>query len=368
MNVFERVLRTRVMEEQLQRYGIKGRIGTVIITPRFVTSRHVVAMIYPERETHPRLVVKCPRRPGDNSGVRREAETLQRVTAAGLAPSSSVPEVLGLFDERGYTFLVETALRGVPLDPARVKQKFSSAVQAGVDFVSELSDLAFGEADQEWFERAIERPLVCFAEKLPREVGARSLVDRTICLLEPLRRATLPLVCQHGDLSHPNILQAPVGHLQVLDWERSSFDGLLGLDLVFYLQYLAESCDDAYARVEQIDVFDKTFGAPDAWGRTILATQLAAHGIDASLAPQLILAAWARSSASMIDRLLPQEETGSDAAPFRQPSSEQLTAAIGLDRDVALWRHALRQIGQSEPREGRSGPGRTSHTTGVMPL
>ena len=54
------------------------------------------------------------------------------------------------------------------------------------------------------------------------------LVERTLDALRPLRDAGLPLVLEHGDTSHPNLLLRRFGDLAVVDWELANPDGLPG--------------------------------------------------------------------------------------------------------------------------------------------
>ncbi|TDK24087.1 hypothetical protein E2F48_15020 [Arthrobacter crusticola] len=60
-----------------------GAGATVLLTPQFVLSRHVVALVFAVGSTRPVLVMKVPRCPGDNEGVRRETDMLRRLGAAG---------------------------------------------------------------------------------------------------------------------------------------------------------------------------------------------------------------------------------------------------------------------------------------------
>ena len=341
MNAIERLLREQASPAVLRRHGLDGRMITVLITPRFVTSRHVVAMMYPEGSGRPTLVVKVPRRPGDTSGVRREADMLARVAAAGLPEPVGVPELVGLLDTGDYTALVQTVMQGVPLDPPRVQRDFDRALAAGLAFVSSLPVTRSAEENDGWFGRTVERNLHRFAEQVPLQGVNARLVDRTLSFLEPLRTTPLPAVIAHGDLSHPNLFVGSADQLQVIDWERATTEGLPGQDLVFYLSYIGESRRDAYSRPEQLRVYDQTFAAPHGWGRAVLRQHLQSRGVPPQLLGHVVVATWALSASTLLERLVPDVVGDASANGLRSPSADQLQAAAEQDRDVALWRHAL---------------------------
>lgn len=331
MNFIDRILRERYRELGLHDYGIGADFSCVLLTPHFVTSRHVVALVFPSGATHPRLVVKVPRQPGDDGGVRREAAILREleVLAPGAAPLT--PRVVGLVEEGGRCILVETALGGTQLDPGEVAAHLDAAVAAGLDFVARMPVTRAGTENHGWYGRAVAGPLQRLLEQVAPAPEVARLVERTHQLLQPLRDQELPAVFEHADLSHPNILVRPDRRLQVLDWERSSVRGVPGHDFIFYLEYLRESADGAFARPGQLGAFDHGF-AHGGWARAPLEGHLAQRGIEAALAPALILATWARSAATLAERLVQAGTRGDSAVVLH---------ALLEDRDFWLWRHAV---------------------------
>lgn len=332
MSFVDQFLRDHFEEFALDRYGLGRRWETLLLTPRFTTSRHVVALVFPSRGSDPALVVKIPRQPGDSSGVRREAAMLDQLSAAVDSPG--VPRLVGIRDEGPYTVLVETALTGIPLDPRRVAADLPSAVAAGTGFVGSLPCTHAATDNPDWYQRAVAAPLVALERLAGPDAQTGRLVERTHQLLEPLRTTQLPAVIEHGDLSHPNLLVKPGSGLQVMDWERSLTDGVPGHDLVFYLQYLSESSEQAFARAAQIAAFDKAFGQ-DGWALDPLSRHLGVRGVDASLLPLLVITTWARSTATLADRLAQEAE----ADPSQ--GKEKVRAALEADRDYWLWRHVV---------------------------
>jgi len=340
MMFVDQLLLDHYQEWQLDRHGIGRRWSTVLVTPRFVTSRHVVALVYPQASSNPRLVVKIPRQPGDNGGVGREANLLRQLAQLHQGGALGAPEVVGTVELGSHLVLAETAVTGAELDPVRVLADRDTAVRAGVAFVADLPVTCGAATNGDWYERTISVPLKALTELVDGEEEVVTLAARTHDLLAPLRSVPLPAVFEHADLSHPNLFLHPDGRLQAVDWERASTDGLPGHDLVFYLQYLGESVAQAFSRPSQLVAYDAAYGA-DGWARPLLREHLRLRGVDPDLAPFLVVAAWARSASTLADRLR-QDDT--------HPSLSQVRAAVAGDRDYWLWRYALTSTGQKSTR------------------
>ncbi|SDC39498.1 Phosphotransferase enzyme family protein [Geodermatophilus telluris] len=339
MTFVEELLRQHRAALGLDERRVRG-MRTSVLTPRFTTSRHVVGMVSGARG-RPELVVKVPRRAGDDSGTRREAHVLGLLAGTGVG----APQLVGLVEHEDRAVLVETVVRGAELDPARVRQDPEAAVAAGVAFVSALPVTRPADANAGWYERAVQRPLRSLVELVGDDGGdLAGLVERTHAVLAPLRDVAVPAVLEHADLSHPNLFLAADGSLQVIDWERADEHGVPGHDLVFLLGHLGEARRGAWTRDGQREAFDATFTGPAAWARPLLADHLRARGIDPALLPQVVVLAWARSSATLAERLVPAGASSSEDAG--RPTPEQARAAVAADRDVALWRHALDRVEQ----------------------
>lgn len=312
--------------------GLGGGWSTTVLTPSFTTSRHVVALTYASGARVPSVVTKIPRRPGDECGIRREARVLGEVAATGAAGDGQVPRVLGLLPLGSRQALVQSALSGRPVDPRRVVQDTGLVVQAGLGFVSSLP--ITGPAAHDWYERAVAGPLALLVAHCPADEALQRLVIRTHAATDGLRGALVPAVLEHGDLGHPNLLLDASGRLQVLDWERAGTAGVPGHDLVFFLQYVAESLAGAYDRPAQVRAFEGAFGHAGSWGRELLAEHLESRGVAPDLLPELLLLAWARCTSTLVDRL-------SAARPTAGGPDDQVNRALATDRDFLLWQQAL---------------------------
>jgi aminoglycoside phosphotransferase (APT) family kinase protein len=335
MNLIEQVLIERFEELGLAPLGFGRRLQSVVLTPRFPTSRHVVALVFSDGDPRPRVVAKIPRRSRDDDGVRTEARVLRLLKSLAADAVPGVPAVLGTVDVDGRTMLVETAVHGVALDPAQVLRNPDGAVTAGVRFLAGRPMIRRAEDNTNWYAGALTQPLAALARLAPPEGEIESLCARTHAVLEPLRQVPLPAVVEHGDMSHPNLfLTEDRSSLLVIDWERATVEGLPGHDLVFFLQYVSQCMRGAVTRPDQLAAFDDAFVGPGGWARPVLATHLAERGVSPDLAGLLVLASWARTAASLVPRL-------GAGGPAGGSEATALAEALTADRDVALWRHAL---------------------------
>lgn len=348
MNLVERALTEQYDELGLADVGLPRRMETVLLTPRFVTSRHLVALVSRPGDSRPLVVAKIPRRPGDNEGVHHEASTLRRLTALAGAPVPGVPLLLGTVDVGEHTLLVETAVQGTAVDPPRVRLDRDRVVRAGAAFVSQLPVVRAADDNRDWYSAALVEPLQALADLVPLGGETALLCARTHAVLQPLREVALPAVFEHGDLSDPNLFVGPDGALQVIDWERASASGVPAHDLVFFLQFVAEAARTATERPAQLAAFDDSFVGPGAWTRPVLLEHLEARGVDPDLLPLLTLATWARASATLVSRLVPDSDLAGSVQTA--PSPEALATAVLQDRDFALWRHALTRVEERAPR------------------
>jgi hypothetical protein len=140
-------------------------------------------------------------------------------------------------------------------------------------------------------------------------------------------------VVEHGDLSYQNLFLQPDGRLQVVDWERSRLDGLPAHDLIFYLQYVGQSREQALSsRQLQLQAFNNAF-SPGGWAVSSVTEHLRLRNVDTGLLPYLVIATWARSAATLAYRLNGEGTYGGDPG--------HLQAAVTADRDFWLWRHAV---------------------------
>jgi hypothetical protein len=230
---------------------------------------------------------------------------------------------------------------GAPLDQARVLQDVDRAVASGERFLSTLPVVRPAADNSAWYDAAVRAPLAGLMAMLGSAGDVAELCERTHAVLAPLRDVPLPAVFEHGDLSHPNLFVADDGTLLVIDWERATDAGVPGHDLVFYLQFLSQCRHGFATSAEQLEAFDRAFTGGNAWARSSLERHLDARGVDPQLAGLLVVTCWARSAATLASRLdLDARAAGG--------TGDAVAAAVLAERDVTLWRHALRRAEAGE--------------------
>ncbi len=333
MKYIDQILHDNYGQLGLHTFGLDSHWDTLLLTPQFVTSRHVVALVFAPGAQDPVLVVKIPRQPGDNESIRKEADVLLKLKSLGVGSEQGAPEVVGVLDVGGQTVLIETAVAGSLLEPHLVVENFSRAVDAGMDFVAALPCTRPVLDNADWYQRTIGAPLAELASLLPTDMEVARLIDRTHEVLAPMRSEQLPAVVEHGDLSYQNLFLQSNGRLQVVDWERSRLDGLPAHDLIFYLQYIGQSQENALvSRRLQLRAFENAF-SPGGWAVAPVAKHLRLRNVNPELLPYFVIATWARSAATMAYRLAGQAASGGETG--------HVQAAVTADRDFWLWRHAV---------------------------
>jgi hypothetical protein len=307
----------------LDALGVPKRPVCVLLTPRHRRSRHVVTLVLAPGGREPVLVAKVPRLAGDDAGLAREAVGLRAAEHAlrrAGGSSATAPRLVTFDDGPAGPLLLQTALRGRPVSRAALRR--DGRVVA--DVAAWLRRLAAATrqvpSDDAWFERLIGAPLQTLAVRA-RGGELAAMVDRTLALAQPLRCARLPLVLEHGDLAHPNLLRGPDGRLGVLDWERAEPHGLPAHDLLFFLAYAAA----ARSRGRMAGV-RAAFAGPRAWGRELAERYATAVGLDPWMLQPLLAVSAART-----------------VAAFGPPGPAPVDA---VERHLVLWRVALAEGSQ----------------------
>ena len=314
----------------------------LIVTPWFEASRHVICLYFDTVSQSMCGVAKLPRRPWDISGICHEGDGLRELGERTDALAGQAPEVRGL-STGVRPFLLETALHGRIAGPEAARADTRLLLEATLDFLSRLPTTGMTTQEEYWFVRLIEKPLRDVAALVDLK-PVPSLVERTLELLEPLRSAEMPMVLEHGDLGHPNLLITNDGRLAAVDWERSEVRGLPAHDLCFLLQYVSESKHATFERDGQRHAFDDAFTGVDAWATPWIRRYETSIGLEHRLMGPLLLATWARSSAGLLVRLGPSGGSTSEADNDRAVTRSRLAEAFELDRDFYLWRHAVRRF------------------------
>lgn len=273
-------------ELDLDGLGVPPAPGCVVLTPRSPHSRHVITLVFGARGRHPMLVAKMPRLAHDADRLAHEAAMLEaadRVTGHGM---TAAPVLLALDRSLRRPLLLETALRGRPISPAAVRRDPVGMVSRVADALETMAEATARMAPPEWYGSLIEQPLWGLAAG--GTAATAELVGTTLGVLEPLRNARLPLVLEHGDLSHPNLLLLPDGRIGLLDWERARDGGLPVGDLLSFLSYAARALGQER---------EEAFSGARGWATDHLVTYADRLGLRRDQLPLLMLAASALRAA-----------------------------------------------------------------------
>ena len=268
---------------------------SALVTPRYARSRTVVGITTNASGRSLSQVVKVPRSRSDERHVRAEANILDQFLAqtegADRAPSGHHLDV-----HSGRLVLVEDAATGMPLDRRAVRQDSAAALVAGLRWLEQVpvgtaSCLDTDGRGQDLIKASLDQ---LGGTGSQREAWR----DRARRLLEPLLKATLPVVFEHGDFSHPNLFVTEDGELVAIDWERGQPRGLPFHDLTFYTAYLAESIDRPRNPEDLVASYRRAIRHL-GWARADLDLHIEHLGIDRRLVPLLEVACWTRSLADL---------------------------------------------------------------------
>jgi hypothetical protein len=354
VNLVERLLTSRRDQLGLDRLGLPGQMSCVFVTPRFRTSRHVIALVAPAGSDRARLVAKLPRRPDDDAGLRRESASLSRLQDLWPAGRGSYPELVLLDTVDGQPVLIETALHGTALHHRAVRRDPQRMVALVEGWLDGLPVTGTSHDDDAWFERMLAAPLRNLAGQAALGDETHRLVDQTLRIVAPLAVARFPFVFEHGDLTHPNLLLRPGERVGVVDWELSQPRGLPVHDYCLFLAFVAFSRSRVHDRDGQVRAFESAFVGPHPWALPLIARRLTRLSVDSRLLVPFVVACWARYVAELLPRLLGTVaggSTGADGAPAAL--GDEATALARQDRDLALWRRAVERAEVMSAAAGR---------------
>jgi aminoglycoside phosphotransferase len=311
--------------------GVNGLGASTLITPRFRASSHVISLVPGQDGWPPALAVKAARLPGDRSALDREASNLRALQASRRGGFDTIPQVVAYEEYAGHPLLVETAIAGTLMHRAVVRRHPDACSRAVFEWIVEVHSATRREPDHSWLDRLVESPLARLARVLDGDAACGEMVCATRETAERLRRERLPLVFEHGDLSHPNILLTEAREAAVLDWESAEPAGLPLCDLIFALTYIAVARRPRWSRQTEVQAFADAFWGRRAWARPYLRRYADRLAVPSSAIDALVLLTWPR----YLDGLLAR--TGGDSA----------AAARWLqgNRYFALWRDACARVG-----------------------
>ena len=325
----------------LSEQGIPRQLTSVMMTPRFRASSHVVYLIMPESKPEPVLVAKVPRLAGTAQTVIREVSNLQAVQASRPGGFDTIPRVVAFEQYENHQVLVETALVGRPISPEIVRQDPDRCCELVVDWLLEVQQPSFNKVyvETNWCERLVERPLIYLESSMPFNDWETHLMRQTRLLVANLCDADLPMVFEHGDLSHPNLFLLKDGRVGVVDWELAEPEGLVAYDLFFFLTYVAFARSNAQTASDYLTAFERAFFGPTAWAKPYVDMYARRFRLDADQLTALFVLCWARYLSNLLLRL-------EDNRPSDGRVASSTATWLRSNRYYALWQYTVNNAEQ----------------------
>lgn len=334
MNLIEQLLESRYDELDLASRGVPRPVRSLIVTPRFPESRHVIFLVLDSSRVA--LVAKVARRPWDDGGIRAEWELLSSLWRRAPVLRGTVPEALAYGEWGGLPYLLETSVPGQTLSHRHYRRRPRHFLAAFEQWLQALPITARGREDPGWYERLLTEPLCQLEHVLEADAPERALIVATRRLLEPLSGIDIPLVFEHGDPMAPNLLwdrqQRRIG---LIDWELGCERGLPGHDAALFLTFAAIAATNSYGRKRELEAYREALLAPSGWARQRLCRHLDGIGLEIGLVAPLLLACAARFALQLFPRLGVAADRHAAAAAVRM---------FRQSRNAGMWRMAAQTL------------------------
>lgn len=326
---------------ELHDQSVPERLTSVVVTPRFRASSHVVFLVMPEGRPEPLLVAKVPRLAGAGETLEREVANLRAIQASRAGGFDSVPRVVAFERCWERPILVETALVGQPLDPPTVRRDPPGVCRAVGDWLAtvQLASRGSTSKDADWFERLIARPLTYVETTLALSAAEKQLLEQTWQLAETIRTMDLPLVMEHGDLSHPNVMLRRNGkrsgyEIGVVDWELADLKGLPACDLFFFLTYVAFARHRVRSNGRHVTAFHEAFFGAQSWAQPYVQAYAERLELSSQALTPLFVLTWMRYVAGLLARF-------GTAVPESGAFDDRTITWLRNNRYYLLWQHAV---------------------------
>lgn len=325
----------------LNRFGEPQGLSTVILTPGFKASSHLIFFVMKAGYQTPVLVVKLPRLPGDFGRLDKEVENLRKLHGMRQGGFDSIPEVLAYEDCEKHRLLVETMVRGEVMRRAMVKRHPEKCIFAALNWLDEISSTSVLSSQNvdAWFEKLVENSITSLESSFLLTETEKKMVARCREIVEPLRNAIIPLVFEHGDFSAPNILIDNEAQLGVVDWELAEPVGIPTADLFFFLSYVAFSREGAEKLENYVKAFKNAFFQSGGWAKPYIVHYCDMLDLSKELLGPLFVLSWSRYLANMVTRLKGSGDPGNGLAG-------QTVKWLRENRYYQIWQYSLNHISQ----------------------
>ena len=317
-----------------------------------------VALVFAGPDPRPRLAIKHPRVPEAVPALAREATVLRTLHARHPGAFPGIPRIV--FEEKrgAVTLLGETALLGAPVNAVVHRGNYRDLALKATTWLADFAQRTARQPSADWRERIAAPALADFTDAFGA-VADDGLLRRTRAAIASL--GPLPVIVEQRDFSPWNVLIDSQGELVVLDWESAELDGLPGLDLIYFLTYLACELDrvpydTASARLRES--YRRALDPASFTGRVraeCLALYARRLGLDAATLPSLAALAWLIHSRSDYRQLAaeaggPPDRTALGRSAFLAFWEEEVRSASWTTRAGVSARHTRRPLPQQVGR------------------
>jgi len=336
MNTVLTFLNNNWQRLRLDRFGLPTGLSSVMLTPGFKASSHLIFFVLKAGYDQPILVIKLPRLAGDHGRLDKEAANLRKLHGLRENGLYSIPRIVAYEDCGGHKLLVETMVKGEVMRRSLVKRKPETCIFAALEWLDEISKVSMVSSEKvpNWFEELAESRFRILESSLPLTNRERELLNRARELVAPLREERLPLVFEHGDFSAPNILIEEKSGLGVVDWELAEPLGISTADLFFFLSFVAFSRGGAEKPGEYLRAFQEAFFLPKGWAKPYVLHYAELLNILPDLLKPLFVLSWTRYLAHMVARLKGSENGGNKLA-------EETVSWLRGNRYYQIWQHTV---------------------------
>jgi Phosphotransferase enzyme family len=305
-----------------------AHLSCALYTPGTRSINKVIALVFGNSTAEPAMIVKLARVPEAGRALEREAANLRALHASGRG--TRAPRPLFLDGEGGSVSLGETVLSGQPLWTLLDERSYRRLALTVTDWLTGLASPESLAPRDAWWERLVEPVLTEFEQSFGSVSNPDDVASTRRALTE---LGELPLAFEHRDCSPWNVLVADDGRIALPDWESAEPEGLPGLDLIYFLSYLAFFQDGAMQSGDFRTSYRGTLDPTTFAGRvTAECEERYAQGIGVgreALTP-LRLLVWLLHSHSEYDQFV--------AEHGEEPQRSRLESSIF----VTLWQEELR--------------------------
>lgn len=270
---------------------LRSTVPWALLTHGSSVDSKAVGLPFPPGLREPEVAAKIGRLPDADESIAREEEALTRL-AAERPDLPGVPRVRASGRRAGRRVLIQDAMDGRPLAHDLDATTLQPIAGEMTDWLVRLAGNPAPQPPATWRERLIDAPL----DELERDHAAVLPTDFIARARHALAGiGELPLVWEHRDLGHWNVVVPPAGGLAIFDWEHSEPRGLPALDLTWFLLSTGFTIAGAWDEAAVLRVHGQMLDPATELGAVSVAAfadYAARTGTDPDQLPRLRLLSW----------------------------------------------------------------------------